>query len=100
MANDAFKALAHRIRQIVERLRSGASTVVSRHLKMLEEAGLVSRVVDGRSPASPVAGGACRDPESIENQRERWERLFDVAGAYPDGAEVSTSESRYVRASS
>src|ERR671934_388870 len=63
MANDTFKALAHPLRRdIVERLSGGAAAVgevtrdfgvskptISRHLKMLEEAGVVSRVVDGRN---------------------------------------------------
>src|SRR6266498_5974754 len=60
MANDAFKALAHPLRRdIVERLSGGSATVaevsgdfrvskptISRHLRMLEEAGVVSRVID------------------------------------------------------
>ena len=63
MANDTFKALAHPLRRnIVERLSSGVATVgeatrdlgvskptISRHLKLLEEAGVVSRVVEGRT---------------------------------------------------
>jgi DNA-binding transcriptional ArsR family regulator len=97
MANDMFAALAHPTRRrIVERLSSGAATVgdataglgvskptISRHLKLLEEAGLVTRVIDGRNhrlalrPES-LAGAA----EWIELQRARWERLFDVVGDY------------------
>jgi DNA-binding transcriptional ArsR family regulator len=97
MANDAFKALAHPTRrEIVERLSGGASTVgeatrdlgvskptISRHLKMLEEAGIVTRVVDGRAHRLSL------DPETlaetsdwIDIQRARWERLFDVVGEY------------------
>src|SRR5437667_7485481 len=63
MANDAFKALAHPLRRdIVERLSGGVASVgevtrdfkvskptVSRHLKTLEEAGVVSRVIEGRT---------------------------------------------------
>jgi hypothetical protein len=63
MANDPFAALAHPIRrQIVERLSGGAATVgeasrdlgvskptITRHLKIREEAGVVTRVIDGRS---------------------------------------------------
>ena len=63
MANDTFKALAHPLRRdIVERLSGGVATVgevtrdfgvskptISRHLKMLEEAGVVTRVIDGRT---------------------------------------------------
>jgi DNA-binding transcriptional ArsR family regulator len=63
MATDPFAALAHSIRrEIVERLSGRATTVgeasrdlgvskptITRHLKMLEEAGVVTRVIDGRS---------------------------------------------------
>jgi DNA-binding transcriptional ArsR family regulator len=63
MANDMFRALAHPLRrEIVERIGGGEATVgevardfavskptISRHLKLLQEAGIVSRVVDGRT---------------------------------------------------
>jgi len=75
MANDAFKALAHPLRRdIVEWLSGEVATVgevtrdfgvskptISRHLKMLEEAGVVSRVIDGRIHRLTLpAGGTCR----------------------------------------
>jgi DNA-binding transcriptional ArsR family regulator len=97
MANDAFKALAHPLRRdIVERLSSGMATVgeatrdlgvskptISRHLKLLEEAGVVSRVVDGRTHRLALRPEALAEAEDwIERQRERWERLFDVVGEY------------------
>jgi DNA-binding transcriptional ArsR family regulator len=98
MANDAaFKALAHPLRRdIIERLSGGVATVgeathdlgvskptISRHLRMLEEAGVVSRVIDGRTHRltlrpDALAGAA----EWIDDQRARWERLFDVVGEY------------------
>ena len=97
MANDAFTALAHPIRrEIVERLSGGTATVgeasrglgvskptISRHLKLLEEAGVVSRTVDGRTHRlglrpETLAGAV----EWIEAQRSHWERLFDVVGEY------------------
>ena len=97
MANDMFKALAHPLRrEIVERLSGGVATVgevtrdfgvskptVSRHLKLLEEAGVVSRVIDGRThrlALRPEALGEASD--WIERQRVRWERVFDVVGEY------------------
>jgi DNA-binding transcriptional ArsR family regulator len=97
MANDTFKALAHPLRRdIVERLSGGAATVgevtrdfgvskptISRHLKLLEDAGVVSRVIDGRTHRlvlRPEALGAASD--WIERQRLHWERLFDVVGEY------------------
>jgi DNA-binding transcriptional ArsR family regulator len=97
MANDAFKALAHPIRRdIVERLSGGSSTVgeatrdlgvskptISRHLRMLEEAGVVSRVIDGRTHRLSLRPEALAETSDwIENQRTRWERLFDVVGDY------------------
>ena len=97
MANNVFKALAHPLRRdIVERLSGGAATVgeatrdlgvskptISRHLKMLEEAGVVTRVIDGRThrlllQPQTLSGAA----DWIESQRARWERLFDVVGEH------------------
>ena len=97
MANDAFKALAHPIRRdIVERLSGGAATVgeatrdlgvskptISRHLKMLEEAGVVNRVIDGRTHRLALRPETLADASDwIDIQRARWERLFDVVDAY------------------
>jgi DNA-binding transcriptional ArsR family regulator len=97
MANDAFKALAHPLRRdIVERLSGGTATVgevtrdfgvskptISRHLKLLEEAGVVSRVIDGRTHRLELRPDALADASDwIERQRARWERLFDVVEEY------------------
>lgn len=97
MANDVFTALAHPIRRdIVERLSAGPATVgevtkglgvskptISRHLKMLEEAGVVSRVVVGRNHRLGLEPQALAETaEWIETRRARWERLFDVVGEY------------------
>jgi len=97
MANDAFAALAHPIRRdIVERLSRGPASVgevtrdfgvskptISRHLKLLEEAGVVSRVIDGRTHRLALQPEALAEASDwIESQRERWERLFDVVGEY------------------
>ena len=93
MANDAFTALAHPIRrEIVERLSGGAATIgeasrglgvskptITRHVKLLEEAGLVTRVVDGRTHRLGLRPETLADAAKwIESQRTRWERLFDV----------------------
>jgi DNA-binding transcriptional ArsR family regulator len=56
---------------------------ISRHLKTLEDAGVVSRVVVGRTHRlalrpETLAGAS----DWIESQRARWERLFDVVGDY------------------
>jgi DNA-binding transcriptional ArsR family regulator len=99
MANDPFKALAHPIRRdVVERLARGSATVgeatrgltvskptMSRHLKVLEEAGVVVRVIDGRThrlrldPAPLERAGAW-----LEAQHAQWLRLFDVVEDYLD----------------
>ena len=99
MANDTFTALAHPIRrEIVERLSVGAASVgetsqglgvskptISRHLKLLEEAGVVTRVIDGRTHRLGLRPETLADAAGwIEDQRARWERLFDVVGDYLD----------------
>jgi len=97
MANDAFAALAHPIRrEIVERLSGGPASVgevtrdfgvskptLSRHLKMLEDAGVVSRVIDGRTHRLALRPDTlAHTSEWIERQRTRWEALFDAVGEY------------------
>jgi DNA-binding transcriptional ArsR family regulator len=97
MANDPFAALAHPIRrEIVERLSGGATTVgeasrdlgvskptITRHLKMLEEAGVVTRVIDGRSHRLALRPDTLAEAsEWIQSQRTRWEALFDAVGEY------------------
>ena len=97
MANNAFSALAHPTRRaIVERLSGGAVTVgaasrnlgvskptISRHLKLLEEAGVVTRVIEGRTHRLALRPETLAEAaEWIERQRARWERLCDVVGEY------------------
>lgn len=97
MANDAFRALAHPIRRdIVEKLSGGSATVgevsrgfdvskptISRHLRLLEEAGVVSRVIDGRTHRLALKPETLAETSDwIESQTARWERLFDVVGEY------------------
>jgi DNA-binding transcriptional ArsR family regulator len=97
MVNDPFKALSHPIRRgIVERLAAGPATVgdasagfgvskpaISKHLRVLEETGLVTRVVEGRThrlSLDPAAlDGAA---EWMDRQRALWGSLFDVVDAY------------------
>jgi len=97
MVNDPFKALAHPIRRgIVERLAGGTATVgeatrdfpvtkpaISKHLKVLEESGVVVRVIDGRNHRLSLAPGALDEAaEWMDVQRARWSRLFDVVDDY------------------
>jgi DNA-binding transcriptional ArsR family regulator len=97
MATDPFAAFEHPIRrEIVERRSGGATTVgeasrdlgvskptITRHLRMLEEAGVVTRVID-----DGATGWRCdriRSAEAsawIERQRTRWEARFDAVGEY------------------
>jgi DNA-binding transcriptional ArsR family regulator len=94
---DPFKALAHPIRRgIVERLGAGTATVgeatqgfgvskpaISRHLKVLEESGVVIRVIKGRThwlSLDPTTLGGAAD--WMEAQRKRWSALFDVVDEY------------------
>jgi DNA-binding transcriptional ArsR family regulator len=103
MTNDAFKALAHPLRRdIVERLSGGVATVgeatrdfgvskptISRHLRMLEDAGVVTRMVDGRTHRLALRPQALAETAGwIEHQRERWERLFDVVDEYLEERKV------------
>jgi DNA-binding transcriptional ArsR family regulator len=97
MANDAFKALAHPLRRdIVERLSGGAATVgeatrdlgvskptISRHLKLLEDAGVVTRAVEGRTHRLALRPEALAETSDwIERQRQRWDGLFDAVEEY------------------
>ncbi len=97
MVNDPFKALSHPIRRgIVERLAEGPATVgeatggfgvskpaISKHLRVLEETGVVSRVIDGRTHRLSLDTEALGEAADwMETQRARWERLFDVVDEY------------------
>jgi DNA-binding transcriptional ArsR family regulator len=97
IVNDPFKAIAHPIRRgIVERLVNGPATVgeattglgvskpaITRHVKVLEEAGVVVRTVEGRTHRLGLDFDALREPiEWIDRQRASWERVFDAVDDY------------------
>jgi DNA-binding transcriptional ArsR family regulator len=97
MANDPFRALAHPIRRgIVERLARGPATVgeatggfgvskptISKHLKVLEEAGVVVRTVEGRTHRLGLDLAALASAvDWIDRQRAIWGRMFDVVDDY------------------
>jgi len=97
MVNDPFRALAHPIRrEIVERLAPGPATVgevtrgfdvskpaISKHLKVLEETGVVSRVIEGRTHRLSLEPQALEGAaEWMERQRAVWTRLFDAVDDY------------------
>jgi DNA-binding transcriptional ArsR family regulator len=93
MVNSPFKALSHPIRrEIVERLAAGPATVgevtgdfdvskpaISKHLKVLEETGLVSRVIEGRTHVLSLQTESLEEAtEWMNRQRAVWTRMFDV----------------------
>ena len=93
----AFAALSHPIRrQIVARLAQGPATVaeaaagtevskpaISRHLRVLEDANVILRDVQGREHRLSLNGGSLDGASDwIVRQRELWERKFDVVEAY------------------
>jgi DNA-binding transcriptional ArsR family regulator len=97
VVNDSFRALAHPIRRgIVERLAAGPATVgqatggfkvskpaISKHLRVLEESGVVSRTVEGRAHRLVLhPGGLDEAADWMERQRSRWERMFDAVDEY------------------
>ena len=97
MVNDPFKALAHPIRRgIVERLAEGPATVgdattgfgvskpaISKHLRVLEETGVVRREVEGRTHRLSLELETLRGAaEWMDRQRDHWERMFDVVDEY------------------
>jgi DNA-binding transcriptional ArsR family regulator len=97
MVNNSFRALAHPIRrEIVERLATGPATVgevsrgfgvskpaISKHLKVLEETGVVSRVIEGRTHVLSLETKTLDEAADwMDRQRAVWTRLFDVVDDY------------------
>jgi len=93
MVNDSFRALSHPIRRgIVERLAAGPASVgeltrgfdvskpaISKHLKVLEETGVITRVVEGRTHRLSLEPEVLDEAADWMNrQRALWGRLFDV----------------------
>jgi DNA-binding transcriptional ArsR family regulator len=97
MVNDPFRALSHPIRRgIVENLAAGSATVseatagfgvskpaISKHLKVLEETGVLTRTVEGRTHRLSLELDALREAaEWMDRQRALWGRFFDVVDDY------------------
>jgi DNA-binding transcriptional ArsR family regulator len=89
----SFLALSHPVRRaIVERLAEGSATVgeatrglavskpaVTKHLKVLENAGLVRRAVEGRTHRLSLETGSLAEAEHwLELHRSLWESKFDA----------------------
>jgi DNA-binding transcriptional ArsR family regulator len=97
MVNDPFKALSHPIRRgIVERLALGPATVgeatsgfgvskpaISKHLRVLEETGVVTRAIEGRTHRLSLELDVLREAaEWMDQQRALWSRFMDVVDEY------------------
>ena len=97
MVNDPFRALSHPIRRgIVEQLAAGPATVgdategfgvskpaISKHLRVLEETGVVMREVRGRTHWLSLQPDALGEAVVwMERQRAEWARMFDVVDEY------------------
>jgi DNA-binding transcriptional ArsR family regulator len=97
MVNDPFRALAHPIRRgIVERLGSGPATVgeatkgfgvskpaISKHLRVLEESGIVIRKVEGRTHRLALDLDSLGETiDWVDRQRLIWERMLDAVDEY------------------
>ncbi|HZV74923.1 MAG TPA: metalloregulator ArsR/SmtB family transcription factor [Conexibacter sp.] len=93
----SFVAVAHPLRRaILERLAGGELTVgeathdfpiskpaVSKHLKVLEEAGAIVRVIDGRTHRLRLRERPLEDAYAwMARQRTLWERKLDVVEEY------------------
>jgi DNA-binding transcriptional ArsR family regulator len=89
----SFLALSHPVRRtIVERLAIGPATVgeatrglgiskpaVTKHLHLLEDAGVITRRVEGRTHRLSLRGRALADAQTwLETHRALWEAKFDA----------------------
>ncbi len=96
--DQAFSALSHPVRRrIVERLARGPATVgeaaagtgvskpaITKHLRVLEEADVIVRAVEGRTHRLSLNAVALGDASGwIDRQRELWERKFDTVARAP-----------------
>jgi DNA-binding transcriptional ArsR family regulator len=93
----SFAACSHPIRRgILERLSEGEMTVgeatkdfgvskpaISKHLKVLEEAGTIVRVIDGRTHRLRLRAEPLDDAYAwMTRQHELWERKLDTVEEY------------------
>jgi DNA-binding transcriptional ArsR family regulator len=97
VVNDPFRAISHPIRRgIVERLADGPATVgeatagfgvskpaITKHLKVLEQTGVVRREVIGRTHQLSLEPDVLSEAADwMDRQRALWGRLFDVVDDY------------------
>ena len=89
----SFGALAHPVRRrIVQRLSAGPSSVatvsrnlavskpaITKHVRVLEEAGLIVREIEGRTHTLSLRARALGDAEAwMQRTRRVWEAKFDA----------------------
>lgn len=56
---------------------------ISKHLRVLEDAGAIVRVIDGRTHRLRLTGHALDDAQEwMNDQRAIWERKFDIVEDY------------------
>ena len=56
---------------------------ITKHLRVLEETGVIVRQVEGRTHRLSLDTGAMSEAaEWMDRQRAHWERLFDVVDEY------------------
>jgi DNA-binding transcriptional ArsR family regulator len=97
MVNDPFKAIAHPIRRgIVERLAAGPATVgeatkgfgvskpaISKHLRVLEQSGVVVRKIEGRSHRLALDLDSLGETiDWVDRQRAIWGRMLEAVDEY------------------
>lgn len=106
----AFAALADPTRRaILARLADGDATVselaapfglaqptISKHLRVLEEAGLIRQRKDAqRRPRELVVGGPLEEVDRwLTPFREQWERRLDGLGAYLDTLQSTKTKTK------
>ena len=98
-----FGALAHQTRRrILSRLQSGEATVsdlaaphrmslptISRHLRVLEDAGLISRTIEGRFHHCRLAPDAVDSAQAwLERHRRFWAEGLDRLSKYVEELET------------
>lgn len=104
--DEVFHALSDRTRRaMLARLAKGPATVTelarpfamalpsaSKHLKVLERACLVERVIDGRVHRCSLAPKALQDAgQWLEHYRAFWEGKLDFLAQYAESANESKS---------
>jgi DNA-binding transcriptional ArsR family regulator len=97
MGNDPFKALSHPIRRgIVERLGAGPATVgeatkgfgvskpvISKHIRVLEESGVVVRTIEGRTHRLALDLDSLGEAiDWVDRQRAIWNRMIAAVDEY------------------